>query len=45
MRRIFPEHTAIIERALADVDPEVKQAAVSLLRTVGRAAESVPIPR
>lgn len=45
MRRIFPEHTAIIERALADVDPEVKQAAVALLRTVGRAAESVPIPR
>lgn len=42
MRRIFPEHTAVIERALAGVDPEVKQAVVSLLRTVGRAAASVP---
>ena len=31
-----------IERALAGVDPEVKQAVVSLLRTVGRAAASVP---
>ena len=43
MRRIFPEHTAVIERALAGVDPEVKQAAVALLRTVGRSAESVPL--
>ncbi len=43
MRRIFPEHTAVIERALAGVDPEVKRAAVSLLRAVGRAAASVPI--
>jgi len=45
VRRIFPEHTAVIERALSGVDPEVKQAAVSLLRTVGRAAASVPISR
>lgn len=45
MRRIFPEHTAVIERALAGVDPEVKQAAVSLLRTVGRSAASVPVAR
>jgi MarR family 2-MHQ and catechol resistance regulon transcriptional repressor len=43
MRRLFPEHTAVIERALAGVDPEVKRAAISLLRTVGRAAASVPI--
>jgi MarR family 2-MHQ and catechol resistance regulon transcriptional repressor len=43
MRRIFPEHTAVIERALAGVEPEVKQAAVSLLRTVGRSAASVPV--
>ena len=43
MCRIFPEHTAAIERALAGVDPEVKQAAVALLRTVGRSAESVPL--
>ena len=42
MRRVFPEHKAVIERALAGVDPEVKQAALSLLRTVGRAAASVP---
>ena len=40
MRRIFPEHTAIIERALSGVDPEVKRAAIPLLRTVGRAAAS-----
>lgn len=43
MSQLFPDHTAVIERALADVDPEVKQAAVSLLRTVGRAAASVPV--
>ncbi len=43
MRRIFPEHTAVIARALAGVDPEVKQAAVSLLRTVGRSAAAVPV--
>src|SRR5690606_27370344 len=36
MRRIFPEHTDIIERALAGVDPEVKYAAMSLLRTLGQ---------
>src|SRR5690606_5247107 len=34
MCRSFPEHTAAIARALAGVDPEVKQAAVALLRTV-----------
>ena len=43
MRRIFPEHTLAIERALAGVDPEVKQAAVSLLRAVGRAAAAAPV--
>ncbi|HEX5580500.1 MAG TPA: MarR family transcriptional regulator [Gemmatimonadaceae bacterium] len=43
MRRVFPEHTAAIERALAGVDPAVKEAAASLLRTVGRAAAAVPI--
>ena len=42
MRQVFPQHTAAIERALANVDPEVKQAAVSLLRTVGRGVASVP---
>lgn len=43
MRRIFPEHTAVIERALAGVDPEVKLAAASLLRTVGRSAAAVTV--
>lgn len=43
MRRIFPEHTAVIERALGQIDPEVKQAALSLLRTVGKSAASVPL--
>ena len=43
MQRVFPEHAAVIERALAGVDPEVKQAAVALVRTVGRAAAAVPI--
>ena len=43
MQRIFPEHTAIIERALGDVDPEVKVAATSLLRTIGRSVEGVPV--
>ena len=43
MRRIFPEHAAVIERALAGVDPEVKQAAISLLRTVGRSAASMAV--
>lgn len=36
--RIFPEHAQAIQRALGAVDPEVKQAAVALLRTIGRAA-------
>lgn len=45
MRRIFPEHTAVIERALAGIDPEVKLAAVSLLRTVGRSAEATSLPQ
>lgn len=45
MRKIFPEHILAIERALAGVDPEVKQAVVSLLRTVGRGAAAAPIPR
>lgn len=43
MQRIFPAHTAVIERALAHLDPEVKQAATSLLRTVGRSVASVPV--
>lgn len=43
MRRIFPEHTDIIERALAGVDPEVKYAAMSLLRTLGRSVAAVPV--
>lgn len=43
MHRVFPEHTAIIERALSGVDPEIKQAAVALLRTVGRSAVAVPV--
>lgn len=43
MRRIFPEHMAVIERALAGVDPEVKLAAASLLRTVGRSAAAVTV--
>ena len=43
MQRIFPEHTAIIERALGNVDPEVKLAAMSLLRTIGRSVEMVPV--
>ena len=45
MRRVFPEHTAAIERALAGIDPAVKEAATSLLRTVGRAAAVVPVSR
>lgn len=43
MRRVFPEHTEVVERALAGVDPEVKLAATSLLRVVGRAAASTPV--
>jgi hypothetical protein len=43
MRRIFPEHTAAIARALGGIDPAVKEAAVSLLRTVGRTVAAVPV--
>jgi|SRR5690625_2280052 len=39
--RIFPEHARAIQRALHAIDPEVKQAAVALLRTIGRAAAAV----
>lgn len=45
LRRVFPEHTAVIERALGSVDPEVKQAAVSLLRTIGRSVAAVPVSK
>jgi MarR family 2-MHQ and catechol resistance regulon transcriptional repressor len=38
---IFPEHARAIQRALDAIDPEVKQAAVALLRTIGRAAAAV----
>lgn len=41
MERIFPEHTAVIQRALADVEPGVKRAAIPLIRMVGRSAASV----
>lgn len=43
MHRIFPEHTAAIARALAGIDPADKEAAASLLRTVGRAVAAVPV--
>jgi len=43
MGRVFPKHTAVIERALANVDPEIKQAAVALLRTIGRSAAAVTV--
>jgi MarR family 2-MHQ and catechol resistance regulon transcriptional repressor len=39
--RIFPEHARAIQHALHAIDPEVKQAAVALLRTIGRAAAAV----
>jgi MarR family 2-MHQ and catechol resistance regulon transcriptional repressor len=39
--RIFPEHAQAIQHALHAIDPEVKQAAVALLRTIGRAAAAV----
>lgn len=44
MQRVFPEHTAAISRALAGVDPAVKEAALSLLRTIGRTVATVPVP-
>ncbi len=44
MQRIFPEHTAAIERALAGADPEVKRATTALLRNVGHSVASVPVP-
>jgi MarR family 2-MHQ and catechol resistance regulon transcriptional repressor len=39
--RIFPEHTRAIQHALGEVDAEVKEAAMALLRTIGRAAAAV----
>lgn len=43
MQRIFPEHAAVISRALAGVDAETKRAAIARLRTVGRAVADVPL--
>lgn len=43
MARIFPEHAEVIERALAGLDTEAKQASLSLLRMLGRAVKSVPV--
>jgi len=36
--RIFPEHARCIERALAGLTPEEQEAAIGLLRTLGRHA-------
>lgn len=43
MRRVFPEHAAVISRALAGVDAETKRAAIARLRTVGRAVAELPL--
>lgn len=45
MDQLFPAHTAVIERALAQVDPAVKEATIALLRTVGRSIATVPVRR
>lgn len=39
---IFPEHVRAIEQAMAGLDPDLKQAAVALLRTLGRSAAERP---
>lgn len=45
MRRIFPEHAAVIARALAGVDAETKRAAIAGLRSVGRAVADAPLTK
>jgi MarR family 2-MHQ and catechol resistance regulon transcriptional repressor len=41
MQRIFPEHVAAIERAVAGLDAEEQQAATELLRTLGTHAAGI----
>jgi MarR family transcriptional regulator, 2-MHQ and catechol-resistance regulon repressor len=38
IRRIFPEHARVLERALAGLDSEEKAEAIRLLRRLGKAA-------
>jgi MarR family 2-MHQ and catechol resistance regulon transcriptional repressor len=42
MESVFPEHVRAIGHALEEVDPELKQALIPLLRTLGRAAAARP---
>lgn len=43
IRRIFPEHARVIERALSGLDAEERRVAIDLLRKVGRHAASLPV--
>jgi MarR family 2-MHQ and catechol resistance regulon transcriptional repressor len=42
LERIFPEHAAAIERALAGLDEGEKVEAIGLLRKLGLAAAALP---
>lgn len=44
IQRIFPEHAAALERAVAGLDEGQKAQAIDLLRTLGRHAAEVPRP-
>lgn len=43
IRRVFPEHARVIERALSGLDSEERHTAIDLLRKVGRHAASLPV--
>jgi MarR family transcriptional regulator, 2-MHQ and catechol-resistance regulon repressor len=43
IERIFPEHAACIQRAMGGLTLEEQRAATALLRSLGRAAEEMPL--
>jgi MarR family 2-MHQ and catechol resistance regulon transcriptional repressor len=45
IRRIFPEHAAVITAALASLGRDEKRQAIHMLRDLGKAAEELPLPR
>jgi MarR family 2-MHQ and catechol resistance regulon transcriptional repressor len=44
IRRIFPEHAAMIKSVLGSLDKKEKRQAIRTLRDLGKAAEEIPLP-
>jgi MarR family transcriptional regulator, 2-MHQ and catechol-resistance regulon repressor len=44
MARIFPDHARAVERAMSGLSRSDRERAAALLRSLGRAAEALPLP-